>query len=278
MADTVHKDSMEVNPASVPNAINGVEALRILSKEGDIVAIGDRNPRCVHSRFCFQFIYHLMAVRSHAESSKRATCFPERNATSSRETNIYGKSILEPERKENVVKTSTVPSAVFEKSQADCEKLRARVLELQRHLQDAQDFIFSLQPLSQKLTETEASEDFNALCGSIEEWVDRKLGVSLENRVLTKQRVLPGKSKELLDLIPYPGKVAFKYPMTDEFNVTAAIMRFLYNEIFYVGFHPITKTDKEFIESVVRGMRNLEPRRGSFDCPFILRITRFYNM
>lgn len=152
----------------------------------------------------------------------------------------------------------------FKASQNECEILRAQVFELRKNLQDAHDFIFSLQPRQQKLTETEAAADFNTLCGSIEELVDRKLGEALEDRILTKEKSVPSEpSTMLLSLIPYPGKEAFKYPETDEYNITAAVLQFLCNEIFNKEFYcPIGEREIEFVVSIEKSMRNLEPRRG----------------
>jgi hypothetical protein len=171
---------------------------------------------------------------------------------------------LEPQRKASVVEASATANDLFKASQNECEILRAQVFELRKNLQDAQDFIFSLQPRQQKLTETEAAGDFNTLCGSIEEWVDRKLGEALDGRILTKEKsVLSEPLTMLLSLIPYPGKEAFKYPETDEYNITAAILRFLCNEIFNREFYcPIGDREIEFMVSVEKSMRNLEPRRG----------------
>jgi GAF domain-containing protein len=161
------------------------------------------------------------------------------------------------------VEASAAADTLFKASQNECEILRAQVLELRKNLQDAQDFIFSLQPRQQKLTETEAAEDFYTLCGSIEEWVDSKFGEALDGRILTKEKVLSEPLTKLLSLIPHPGKEAFKYPGTDEYNITAAILQFLCNEIFNKEFYcPIGDREIEFMVSVEKSMRNIEPRRG----------------
>ena len=133
-----------------------------------------------------------------------------------------------------------------------------------KNLQDAQDFIFTLQPRRQKLTETEATADFNTLCGSIEELVDTKLGEALDDMILTKENsIYLQPSEKLLSLIPSPGKEAFKYQETDKYNITAAILRFLCQEIFNQEFYcSVGSRELEFIVSVERSMRNLEPGRG----------------
>jgi len=165
---------------------------------------------------------------------------------------------LEPECNGSIVEANPVSIAEFQELQTECGNLRATVLELRRDLQDMQDFIFSLQPRQRRLTETEATEDFNTLCGSIEEWVDRKLGKSLDDRILP-QTVCLTPSQRLLALIPHPGKEAFRYPGTDEYNITAAILRFLCDEIFDKEFYcPIADVKSSFMESVEQSMRNLQ--------------------
>jgi hypothetical protein len=175
------------------------------------------------------------------------------------------KSTLEPERKGSVYDDKPAPpSAVLQATQSECEILRTRVFELQDNLKDAHDFIFSLQPRQQRFTETEAAAEFNTLCGSVEMLVDRKVGVALEEKALPKEgRCRLDPARMLIHLIPIPGREAFKYPETDEYNVTAAIIRFLCENIFDLDFYcPLGEQEREFMTSVEKSMRNLEPRRG----------------
>jgi len=86
----------------------------------------------------------------------------------------------------------------------------------------------------------------------------------LYDRILTKEkRPHVELSRMLLSLIPHPGKEAFKYPETDEYNITAAILRFLCGEIFNKEFycHIGNREIESFMVSVETSMRNLEPRR-----------------
>jgi hypothetical protein len=79
----------------------------------------------------------------------------------------------------------------------------------------------------------------------------------------TKITRLDPRVRKLLSLIPQPGKEAFEYPDTDEYNVIAAIMKFLYLEIFTKDFYcPIERGHMNFLNSIKRSMENLEPRRG----------------
>ncbi|OBT67816.1 hypothetical protein VE03_02423 [Pseudogymnoascus sp. 23342-1-I1] len=184
--------------------------------------------------------------------------------TDSPRNNPSRKSTLESERKGSVYEDRPVPPGVMlQEVQSECEILRARVLELQDDLKDAHDFIFSLQPRQQRFTETEAAAEFDTLCGSIEMLVVRKVGTALDEKALLKHdRYSPVTAKILMDLIPAPGIEAFKYTETDEYNVTAAIIRFLCNNIFDLDFYlPLGAQEREFMGSIERSMRNLEPGR-----------------
>jgi hypothetical protein len=144
--------------------------------------------------------------------------------------------------------------------------LRRTVASLEDSLKDAQDFIFSLQPHHTRLTETEATAEFSALCTFVEDFVDKKLGDALEERALVngKER-LPerGVSRSLLKHVAVPGWEAFSVTGTDEANVRSAVMLFLCQRVFYLEFFvPLPRHEQEFLQGVEKAMRNLEPRRG----------------
>jgi len=158
----------------------------------------------------------------------------------------------------------------LETSKTECKhlqeqnaQLRRQLEEAQKNLTDAQDFIFSLQRREQKITESEAAKEFNSLCMSVEDWVQTKLGDAIEKRLLKNEATISGPlTRKLLSFIPQPGKEAFQYPDTDEYNVIAAIMNFLCIEIFDRDFYcPIEPGAMELLISIERSMRNLEPRR-----------------
>lgn len=156
---------------------------------------------------------------------------------------------------------------MLEESQKECKALQKQVIGLKQNLQDAQDFIFSLQPRQQSLTEKGAAEEFKSLCASIEEFVGRKLGDALDDRILIKYggTGIPFKpAKELLDLIPCFGKDAFERRNTDEYNITAAVLQFLRHEIFDQRYYTLLGDAKlvSFMKSVETGMKNIEPRQG----------------
>jgi len=94
--------------------------------------------------------------------------------------------------------------------------------------------------------------------------VDRKLGDALEERTVTKEKLSYEPARRLLSLIPCHGKEAFRCPETDMYNIVAAILRFLCNEIFNEEFYsPIGHREQKFMVSVEKSMRNLEPRRDT---------------
>lgn len=141
--------------------------------------------------------------------------------------------------------------------------LRARITQLQSDLHEAQDFVFSLQPRHQTLTEPEAVEEFTALCAAVEDWVDQNLGDSIDEMVVTKERLRPKDTQNLMDLIPPAGKAAFDIPNTDMDNIQAAILRFLNDVIFSQDFYcPLPSSERQFVMTVERSMRDLQPRRG----------------
>ena len=178
-------------------------------------------------------------------------------------TDPIRKSTLEVEPKRSGIDPST-GSKKFVEFESECDVLKARVIELEETLKDAQDFIFSLRPRQQGLTETEAAEFFATLCGSIEEFVDRKLGDALEDKIVIKEgKVALPPSDLLLSLIPKPGKEAFNYPETDGYNITAAILQFLCRTLFDLEFYcPFGDRETQLIASISNSMRTLLPRRG----------------
>ncbi|KAF4626039.1 hypothetical protein G7Y89_g12119 [Cudoniella acicularis] len=175
---------------------------------------------------------------------------------------------MEPHEKRSAPYPVASIAEKFQASQDQCEILKNRVFELQRNLQEAHGVIFSLQRQQQRLTETEAADDFKSLCGAVEELIGTKLGESLDEKLLMKEKSLKLEPSEmLLNLIPFPGRDAFKFPETDEHNITAAVMRFLCREIFnrefycFIGEKEHEPLLSDFMRSVDKSMKNLEPRR-----------------
>jgi hypothetical protein len=151
----------------------------------------------------------------------------------------------------------------FKESQRECGILQGQVLELRKELRDAHDFIFSLQPKREQITESEAAAEFRSLGRTIEDWVETNLGDDLHDRSILKQRIHASHIRRFLMCVSSPGQEASRCPDTDVYNVIAAIMKFLCIEIFDKDFYcPVEGGAMEFLSSILMSMRNLEPRRG----------------
>ncbi|KAG0646475.1 hypothetical protein D0Z07_7533 [Hyphodiscus hymeniophilus] len=151
----------------------------------------------------------------------------------------------------------------FDNSEANMQKQN---MDLQKKLEDTQDYVFSLQRREVKITESEATAEFNSLCLSVEAWVETKLGDAIEDRAALSPVLLIPAMRKFLTWITAPGQDAFEYPDTDEFNIIAAIMLFLKMEVFDKDFYcPMGNGERSFLTSIETGMKKLEPRRGLFD-------------
>lgn len=154
-------------------------------------------------------------------------------------------------------------------SKTEADILRARVFQLEGELKETQDFVFSMQPRAQKLSEAEALADFNSLCGSVTEWVESKLGDSIEAMTQGNGRLTLGQPARIfLSMVPPAGREAFRYRDTDEHNIIALIMRCLCDWVLDREFYcNIEKGGMDFLHSIEKAMRNLEPRRGNLYTP-----------
>jgi hypothetical protein len=125
----------------------------------------------------------------------------------------------------------------LKESQRECDILQGQVLQLRKELRDAHDFIFSLQPKREQITESEAAAEFRSLGRTIEDWVETNLGDDIHDRSITKQRIQASNIGRFLMLVSSPGQEASLCPDTDVYNVIAAIMKFLCIEIFDKDFY-----------------------------------------
>lgn len=141
--------------------------------------------------------------------------------------------------------------------------LKKQIAQLQKDLTDAQDFIFSLQPRQTGITESDATTEYNSLCGMIQQWVENNVADALYERQMHRGSIYLHPAKELLELISKPGREAFVHLDTDEYNIVSAIMRFICLEIFDKPFYcPVEEGTVKILSSVEKAMRNMEPRRG----------------
>lgn len=152
-----------------------------------------------------------------------------------------------------------VPTSELENWKRKCESLEGLVQKLQQDLEEAHSLIFSLQPSQPPLTDTEAARDFKTLVTSVEQWVDTKISVSPKRSWSIADHKA---STALLDLVTAQGKNAFAYPDTDEYNIIAVIMRFLYIKIFSTGFlEHLPGAYKTIIPRIEHNMSQLDPPR-----------------
>ncbi|KAL2822982.1 hypothetical protein BJX63DRAFT_3248 [Aspergillus granulosus] len=211
-------------------------------------------------------------------------------------------SVTAPEQKQSEPKHTEQPQPALhlpeppstDELTSENAALREQIFRLQHDLHEAQDLIFSLQPVQQPLTETEAASEFQAIIAAVEEWVDQKLGDVLELDTDTPTtadsadgtspdtsygdaggggglvfevdpRSTPGVMKaiqSLLDLIPSPGRAALMRSGVDIDIVQALILRYLNDAIFSQDFYcPFLKGERELITVVERNLRTLTPRR-----------------
>lgn len=163
----------------------------------------------------------------------------------------------------------------LKESQRACEDLKSQVIEgkgqvseLQKELRESHDKIFSLQPRREQITETEAAAEFKSLCMGVEEWVETNLGDAIEAKQLLDNRISNTQISRFLEWVSPAGKQASQYPDTDVYNVTAAILKFLTTEIFQKDFYcPVEPEIIDTMDSVLRSMERLEPRRGKSPSP-----------
>jgi hypothetical protein len=158
-------------------------------------------------------------------------------------------------------------------SRKESQILKEQLFETKQKLHEAHDFIFSLQPKRANITESEAQTEFISLCECVNEWIQTKLGDALyEKCILTEKGIPRDPAKNLLGMVSQPGREAFGYPETDEYNVIAAVMRFLCTEIFDREFYvPIENGATDFLMGIEKAMRILEPRRGLYSS-FLLKL------
>jgi len=151
----------------------------------------------------------------------------------------------------------------LQESLEKCNSLHDQVQDLRKELRDAHDFIFSLQPKREPITESEATSEFRALSRTIEDWVETNLGDAIHDRSTVKHRLQATPARRFLACVSVPGQEASRYPDTDVYIVMAAIMEFLCVDIFNKDFYcPIEEGAMDFLNSILTSMRNLQPRRG----------------
>lgn len=149
-------------------------------------------------------------------------------------------------------------------SYAQLQDRTDRVRKLEKELEDAHDFIFTLQPKRHVISPESAAGAFKTLCGSVEEWVQTNLRDVLDERInLNSKDFTPEDVETFMELVSFEGRKSVSIPETDEYNIIAAIMRFLYQRIFAEKFwFPMPAGTSDFLDRLEADMCQLEPRRG----------------
>ncbi|KAI9048311.1 hypothetical protein LZ554_008105 [Drepanopeziza brunnea f. sp. 'monogermtubi'] len=146
--------------------------------------------------------------------------------------------------------------------QKECELLRAQAVTLK-------NAILSRRPKQVGITETAATKEYEFICEAVEEWVATRLGEALEDKILYDNRdtISPDAAERLLSLISSDGKKAFVHAGTDEYNIIAAIMAFLHQEVFNRALcGAVDYRIMNLINAVGNSMRNMQPQRGEVTC------------
>ncbi|KAL4758711.1 uncharacterized protein BDW70DRAFT_169997 [Aspergillus foveolatus] len=152
--------------------------------------------------------------------------------------------------------------ATIESLLAENDVLQTQLTQLKTALHDAQNHIFSLQPHIQTLPNADAITLFQSLVCSVENWVDKYLADSLEEKEVAADALNIDGIRNLMNLIPPEGKAAFNIANTDVDIIQAAILRFLVESIFNQEFStPLPRPEMEFVMEVERAMRVLKPKR-----------------
>ncbi|KAJ5038667.1 uncharacterized protein L3040_006347 [Drepanopeziza brunnea f. sp. 'multigermtubi'] len=144
----------------------------------------------------------------------------------------------------------------------ECELLRAQAVTLK-------NAILSRRPKQVGITETAVTKEYEFICEAVEGWVATRLGEALEDNTLYENRdtLSPDAAKLLLSFISNDGKKAFVHAGTDEYNIIAAIMTFLHQEVFNKALcGAVDYRIIELINAVGKSMRNMQPQRGEVTC------------
>ncbi|KAL4907138.1 hypothetical protein BDW74DRAFT_175922 [Aspergillus multicolor] len=169
-----------------------------------------------------------------------------------------------PESNSNTPETTATPITITS-LQNENALLQSQLTTLKTALHDAQNHIFSLQPHTQTLTNSDAIAHFQSLHTSIENWVDQYLADALDEKKIAGDALNVEDIQNLLNLVPVEGKAAFANVAStdvDIYMLQAVILRFLVESVFNQDFYmPLPRGEREFVMGIERAMRVLEPRR-----------------
>lgn len=162
-----------------------------------------------------------------------------------------------------LLKANAVLSTTLTTAEEDIKILVQRLNETETALTDAHDTIFQLQPYHQGITESDAASDFAALLDGIQSWIFTNLGDALDDRrILDNSKIDFVAARDFVGLLTPAGREAMHLPDTDEWNITAVVMRFLMHEVFEKELCGVVPAEQlKFLHGIERSMACLEPRR-----------------
>lgn len=133
-------------------------------------------------------------------------------------------------------------------TQSQLAEARGQVRAKTKHLQDAKDQIFRLQPQRKDITESEAQDYYRNLCGNVQRWVENRLKPMLDDLDLGRLRTRPGpiQATRFVSLLREPSKRCINIDESDEHHVIAVIMNYLWLAFFAKSFYcPLDDTDAD---------------------------------
>lgn len=144
-----------------------------------------------------------------------------------------------------------------------CKDLRQGLAEKESDLKDARDLIFRLQPSHQHITHSEAQKDYNALCEGVVSWVNYHLAATFDDDTVARKYFNIKYGEFLYHQMTPSSKASRSISESDEWHIIGAIMNFLLREILCRDFYGVAPRGSiEFLDSLVRSMNCMEPRRG----------------
>lgn len=150
-----------------------------------------------------------------------------------------------------------------------------------KQLQDAQDQIFRLQPHRKDITESEARDAYQSLCGNVQRWVENRLKDVLDDleHGCLGSRPIPSEASRFVGLLREPSRRCLNVYQSDEYHTMAVIMNYLNLVLFSQSFYcPLDDTDGDGTLLWIDGLENTISRlprgmRSSWFSALFFRLT-----
>lgn len=148
------------------------------------------------------------------------------------------------------------------------KELQQKLNDKESDLKEARDLIFRLQPSHQHITQSEAQKDYNALCESVVSWVNYHLGAIFDDDTAARKDFNLKCGEHLYHRMTPSSTASRGVIESDEWHIISAVMNFLLHEVLRRDFYGAAQEGTiEFLDSLVRSMNCLEPRRGTLSFP-----------